>query len=64
MGDTWIVSLEHFLDENGAIAAPKGPARNLAEHITAIVAMASRPELLIRTKMFRHFDENFVYCRA
>jgi len=46
MGDTWIVSLEHMLDEDGNIAAPKGPARRLAEHITAIVAMASRPELI------------------
>ncbi len=45
MGDTWITSLEHMLDESGAIAAPKGPGRNLAEHIVAIVAMASRPEI-------------------
>ena len=42
MGDTWIVSLEQFLDENGAIAAPKGPAPNLAEHVVAIVDMASK----------------------
>ena len=46
MGDTWIVSLEHMLVEDGNIAAPKGPARKLAEHFTAIVAMASRPEVL------------------
>jgi hypothetical protein len=45
MGDTWIPSLAHILDESGAIAAPKGPARKLAEHIVAIVAMASRPEI-------------------
>lgn len=45
MGDTWIVDLEHMLDESGNIAAPKGPARNLAEHIVAIAAMASRPEI-------------------
>ena len=46
MGDTWITSLEHILDESGAIAAPKGPGRKLAEHIVAIVAMASRPEMV------------------
>jgi hypothetical protein len=46
MGDTWIVDLEHMLDENGAIAAPKGPARKLTEHIVAIVAMASSPEII------------------
>jgi len=45
MGDTWITSLEHMLDERGGIAAPKGPGRKLAEHIVAIVAMASRPEV-------------------
>jgi len=44
MGDTWITSLAHMLDESGAIAAPKGPGRKLAEHIVAIVAMVSRPE--------------------
>jgi hypothetical protein len=46
MGDTWIVDLEHMLDENGSIAAPKRPARKLAEHIVAIVAMASSPEII------------------
>jgi hypothetical protein len=46
MGDTWITSLAHILDESGAIAAPKGPGRKLAEHIVAIVAMASRPEMV------------------
>lgn len=46
MGDTWVVDLTHFLDEEGAIAPPKGPARRLAEHMVAIVAMASRPEII------------------
>jgi hypothetical protein len=46
MGDTWITSLAHILDERGAVAAPKGPGRKLAEHIVAIVAMASRPEIV------------------
>ena len=46
MGDTWYVNLKIFLDEDGTIAPTKGPARKLAEHIVAIVAMASRPELI------------------
>ena len=46
MGDRWYTNLNVFLDENGEIAAPKGPARKLAEHITAIVAMATRPEII------------------
>lgn len=47
MGDTWITDLTHFLDETGQIALEAGPARRLAEHITAIVAMASLPEPII-----------------
>ncbi len=47
MGDTWITDLTHFLDETGQIAPADGPARRLAEHFTAIVAMASLPELVI-----------------
>jgi hypothetical protein len=46
LGDTWITILAHILDESGAVAAPKGPGRKLAEHIVAIVAMASRPEMV------------------
>jgi hypothetical protein len=46
MGETWITSLEHMLDESGAIASPKEPGRKLAEHVVAIVAMASRPEVV------------------
>lgn len=29
MGDTWFVGLKHFLDDEGTIAVPKGPARKL-----------------------------------
>lgn len=47
MGDTWITDLTHFLDETGQIAPESGPDRRLAEHITAIVAMASLPEIVI-----------------
>ena len=44
MGATWVISLEHMLDENGEINGPKGLNWKLAEHIYAIVAMASRPK--------------------
>ena len=47
LGDTWITDLTHFLDEDGQIAPADGPARRLAEHLTAIVAMASYPEIVI-----------------
>lgn len=56
MGDTWIVDLTLFLDKEGAIASPKGPALKLAEHMVAIVAMASRPEII-------HPPEYQVRCR-
>ena len=44
MGDTWVVDLTHFLNEDGLIEPPNGPARRLAEHMAAIVSLASRPE--------------------
>jgi hypothetical protein len=47
VGDTWITDLSHLLDESGSIAADRGPARRIAEYLTSIVAMASRPELVI-----------------
>jgi hypothetical protein len=47
MGNTWIADLTHFLDENGHIAPETGPARRMAEFFVAIVAMVSRPELVI-----------------
>ena len=50
LGDTWITDLTHFLDEDGQIAPADGPARRLAEHLTAIVAMASYPEIVIPAK--------------
>lgn len=46
MGDTWVTDLIHFLNEDGSIAPTEGPARRLAEHLVAIVAMISRPELI------------------
>jgi len=47
LGDTWIADLTHFLDVYGQIELPKGSARRLAEHLTAIVAMVSNPESVI-----------------
>jgi len=47
LGDTWITDLTHFLDQNGHIAPKSGPARRMAEYLAAIVAMVSRPELVI-----------------
>ena len=45
MGDTWIIDMTHFLNEDGMIEPSEGPARRLAEHVVAIVSMASRPEI-------------------
>ena len=42
MGNTWITDLQHFLDDDGQIAARSGPARRIAEHMTAIVAAATQ----------------------
>lgn len=43
----YVIDLRHLLDEEGAIAAPSGPALRLARFVTAAVAHASdfdRPE--------------------
>jgi len=37
MPDTLVTDLNPFLNANGSIAPPSGPARKLAEHTTAIV---------------------------
>lgn len=31
MGDTWIVDITHFLDEDGRLAPKNGPALRLAD---------------------------------
>jgi len=49
MGDTWVVSLAHLLDGNGEITGTKGLNWKLAEHIYAIVAMASRPDKILQS---------------
>jgi len=41
MPDTWVTDLKHFLNANGSIAPPSGPARKLAEHFAAIVTELS-----------------------
>jgi hypothetical protein len=46
VGDTWITDLKDLLDDTGHIAPSRGSARRLAAHLTAIVALASRPELV------------------
>jgi hypothetical protein len=50
MPGTWITDLTHFLDEHGDIAPFEGPAFRLAEYITAIVAMASHPDLVLPSR--------------
>jgi hypothetical protein len=50
LSDTWITDLTHFLDKEGRIAPERGPARRMAEFLTSIVSMASRPELVIPQK--------------
>ncbi|MEW6219500.1 MAG: hypothetical protein AB1634_08190 [Thermodesulfobacteriota bacterium] len=47
MRGAWIADLRDLLDAHGHIAPAAGPARRLAEHFTAIVAMVSRPEPVI-----------------
>lgn len=42
--DTWIMDLRNFLGDKGEIAPMPGPARRLAEHLAAIVAMATHGE--------------------
>lgn len=47
LGYVYIIDLTHYLDEKGAIAPRIGPARKIANFLTAVVAHASdleRPE--------------------
>jgi Zn ribbon nucleic-acid-binding protein len=37
----YVIDLTHYLDEKGAIAPAKGPARRMADFLTAVVAHAS-----------------------
>lgn len=37
----YIIDLTHFLDPKGAIAPERGPARKLADFVTAVVAHAT-----------------------
>jgi len=47
MGDARSTDLTHFLDETGQLAPMPRPARRRAEYFTAIVLMASYPEIVI-----------------
>jgi hypothetical protein len=40
----YVIDLTHYLDEKGAIAPRIGPARKIANFLTAVVAHASDPE--------------------
>ena len=43
----YVIDAEHYLDDKGVIAVQKGPARKMADFVTAVVAHAShldRPE--------------------
>ena len=45
----YVIDLTHYLDARGAIGPERGPARKMAEFVTAVVAHASdfeRPEEL------------------
>ena len=53
MPDTWATDLKHFLNANGSIAPPSGPARKLAEHIVAIVV-----ELRSSYTLFTEYPQN------
>lgn len=37
----YVIDMNHFLDARGAIAPEKGPARRMADFLTAVVAHAS-----------------------
>lgn len=37
----YVIDLNHFLDDRGAIAPAKGPARKMADFLAAVVAHAS-----------------------
>lgn len=39
----YVISLDHYLDAKGAIAIERGPARKMADFVTAAVAYASDP---------------------
>ncbi len=38
---TYVIDLTHYLDARGAIAPERGPARKLADFVTAVVVQAS-----------------------
>ena len=44
MGNTWVIDVRHYLDDNGQFAVKSGPARKLAEYVGEIIeCVTSRP---------------------
>lgn len=39
----YVISLDHYLDDKGAIAIDRGPARKIADFATAAVSYATNP---------------------
>ena len=61
----YVIDLTHYLDERGAIAPQRGPARKFADFVTAVVADATnfdRPEEAPGPLCFkcRKRDQHFV----
>ena len=44
MGDTWVIDIRHYLDENDELVKAPGPAHRLAEYLCALIsAVTARP---------------------
>ena len=37
MGNTWVIDVRHYLDDDGQLAVKSGPARKLAEYVGEII---------------------------
>lgn len=44
MADTWVTDITHFMDDEGKLVSEPSQARRLAEHLAAIIVMASYPD--------------------
>jgi hypothetical protein len=42
MGNTWVIDIRHYLDDDGQLAVKAGPARKIAEHMCEIVECVTR----------------------
>jgi hypothetical protein len=62
---TLITDISHFLNEDGDLSLDYGPARNLAEHLTAIIAMVSHPSPTpIEFAVFCRRRPNRIQCKG